>query len=154
MNYKALEAVDKRWGRLVTKDDWLQLGEKEAKYLTADDLTIIEVFSGPKAAADARARREKALSPALSDPAETPRRAPTMGAVVSVIKVALEQPNARLAEVERLKPLVLELCSEKTKLRDELTKAVIERVKSQTSVERLEQQLTERIRALETRAKL
>ena len=62
----ALEALDAKVGKVHTMDDWRRVGEKSVTapaMLTDDDLTIIEGFSGEKAANEARARRTQALTP-------------------------------------------------------------------------------------------
>jgi hypothetical protein len=65
---KELEALDRKWGRTVTVDDYRRLSEKSAAAIDDDDLTIIENFAGPQAAAAARARRMLALNPPPPDP--------------------------------------------------------------------------------------
>jgi hypothetical protein len=63
MNYAVLEALDKKYCRTITVEDWHRLSDKTAAEYTDDDLTIIEGFSGPQSAAAARARRDAALAP-------------------------------------------------------------------------------------------
>jgi hypothetical protein len=72
---KALEALDKKWHRTVTIDDWRRLGEKADADLTDDDLVIIEGFGGPKDAAAARARRAQALAPVPPEPPAVTKQA-------------------------------------------------------------------------------
>jgi hypothetical protein len=72
--YKALslEQLDKKVGRVHTIDDWRRVGEKADRApgsLTDDDLVIITAFEGERAGAQARARRETALSPPAPPPA-------------------------------------------------------------------------------------
>ena len=59
----AIAQLDQKMYRPVTVEDWKRIADKPAATLTDDDITICGYFGGPKSAAAARARREKALAP-------------------------------------------------------------------------------------------
>ena len=74
----ALEALDRKLGRVVTIEDWRRLGEKAAVDLSDDDLVVVAAFGGVKAAAAVRERRDLARSPAHTAEAVATRVADTL----------------------------------------------------------------------------
>ena len=67
-----LDALDRKFGRVVTVEDWRIVGEKAPDALTDDDLLILKAFGGAATADLARALRTKALAPPTPPPQPSP----------------------------------------------------------------------------------
>lgn len=95
MNYAVLEALDKKYGRTITVEDWRRLSEKAPKDYTDDDVVIVEAFAGPAAAAAARARREHGLAPPVPPAPVTTTKA----AAPSLTRKVIEDYIQKYSEV-------------------------------------------------------